>query len=103
MSIRPLPSIAPPAGTVDRRVLAGLRTRPTSGISRRTLLRRTLGAGLLVWLTESVAATVGFWWPTAAIGAPRVRIGTLDDLIAANTGLPVPMASRLMSRRPGRS
>ncbi|MBA2719168.1 MAG: Rieske 2Fe-2S domain-containing protein [Chloroflexi bacterium] len=59
------------------------------GLTRRQLLRRSLGAGIGVWLTEAAAGTLGFWWPTAAIGAPRVRIGTLDELIAGNTGLPV--------------
>lgn len=59
------------------------------GLTRRQLLRRSLGAGVGVWLAEAAAGTLGYWWPTAAIGAPRVRIGTLDDLIAANAGVPV--------------
>jgi cytochrome b6-f complex iron-sulfur subunit len=66
-----------------------IRAARRRGLTRRQLLRRSLGAGALVWLTEAAAGTLGFWWPTAAIGAPRVRIGTLDELIAANAGLPV--------------
>ena len=66
-----------------------IRAARRRGLTRRQLLRRSLGAGIGIWLTEATAATLGFWWPTAAIGAPRVRIGTLDDLIAANAGLPV--------------
>ena len=66
-----------------------IRAARKRGLTRRQLLRRSLGAGIGVWLTEAAAGSLGFWWPTAAIGAPRVRIGTLDDLIAANTGLAV--------------
>lgn len=69
--------------------LRSLRNRPRVGISRRTLLRRSLGAAVGVWLAEVAGGTLGFWWPRAALGSPRVRIGTLADLVSANPGLPI--------------
>ena len=61
----------------------------TGGISRRGLLRRSLAGAVGVWLLEVAGGSIGFWWSAVALGAPRVRIGTLDDLIAENPGLPI--------------
>jgi Rieske Fe-S protein len=77
------------AGPITSRAIASLRDRPTSGISRRTLLRRSLGAAVGVWVVELLGGTVGFLWSASTQAQPRVRIGTLADLIAANGALPV--------------
>ena len=69
--------------------LRARRGQPTSGLSRRQLLRRGAAAGVAVWLAELVGGTFAFAWTAIGSGAPRVRIGTLADLIAANPGLPV--------------
>ena len=69
--------------------IAALRRRPTSGLSRRTLLRRSLGVAVGVAALESVAGMLSFVWPTAARTAARVRVGTLAELIAANGQLPI--------------
>lgn len=62
--------------------------RAGSGISRRELLRRSLAAGIAIWVVETVAGTIGFLWPSAASAALRARVGTVDDLVAANPGIP---------------
>jgi cytochrome b6-f complex iron-sulfur subunit len=69
--------------------IAALRRRPTSGLSRRTLLRRSLGVAVGVATLESLAGMLSFVWPTAARTAARVRVGTLAELIAANAQLPI--------------
>jgi cytochrome b6-f complex iron-sulfur subunit len=65
------------------------RARPIQAVSRRTLLRRSLGAGLGVVLVERLLGMVSFVWPTTRRGSARVRVGTLGDLIAANGALPI--------------
>src|SRR6186997_2799545 len=59
------------------------------GVSRRELLRRSLGAGVFLVLAEWIAGTLGFLWPQTAIAGLRVRVGTLADIEAANPSLPV--------------
>jgi nitrite reductase/ring-hydroxylating ferredoxin subunit len=58
-------------------------------MSRRTLLRRSLGLGVGVVTIEWLGGLASFLWAAASAGSPRVRIGTLDDLIAANRALPI--------------
>ena len=53
------------------------------------LLRRSLGAAVGVWLVEAVGGLLGSVWPATARATPRVRVGTLSDLIALNGGLPI--------------
>ena len=43
--------------------LRSLRQDPVQGISRRTLLRRSIGGATLLWLTEVAAGSIGFLWP----------------------------------------
>ena len=65
------------------------RVGQTTGISRRTLLRRSLAIGVGIWATELLAGTVSFLWSAASGVSAMVRVGTLRDVIAANPGLPV--------------
>lgn len=69
--------------------LAARRAQATGGLSRRTLLRRSLGFGVTLWLTEVSAGTLSFLWAAGASSLAPVRVGTLDDLAALNAGLPV--------------
>jgi len=69
--------------------IAGQRNRPTAGLSRRTLLRRSLGLGVTVAAVEGLLGMVSFVWPKTSRGSSRVRVGTLADLIAANGSLPI--------------
>jgi len=76
----------PPLST---RAIATVRNRPTSGMSRRSLLRRSLGLGVAVAALEGLLGMLSFVWPRTARGSARVRAGTLDDLIARNGSLPI--------------
>ena len=71
---------------VVRRALEAGRSR---GLSRRQLLRRSIGAAIGVWVAELAGGSIGFWWSAATAGGSKVRIGTLEDLIASSAGMPV--------------
>ena len=78
-----------PIASIGGPALRAHRTRQVGGLSRRTLLRGALGAGVGLWVVEVLAGTVGFLWSAVAIAAPRVRVGTFGDLVAANPDLPI--------------
>jgi cytochrome b6-f complex iron-sulfur subunit len=70
--------------------LKSLRQHPVQGISRRRLLRISLGGGLLLWLTEVTAGTINFLWPNLSGGfGGIVKIGTLADIKSKNSSLPI--------------
>ena len=70
--------------------LKSLRHQQVQGLSRRQLIRRSLGAGVALWLLEISAGTIGFIWPNLARGfGGKLPIGTLDDVKLANTNLPI--------------
>jgi cytochrome b6-f complex iron-sulfur subunit len=76
-------------GPLSARAIAKVRNRPSTGMSRRTLLRRSLGVGVGVALLEVLLGMISFVWPKATHGSARVRVGTLDDLIGRNASLPI--------------
>jgi cytochrome b6-f complex iron-sulfur subunit len=78
-------SVRPASGAT----LRAARELQTAGLSRRALLRRAVGAGVGLWLLEMTAGTVGFLWSAAVGRSPRVRIGTFNELMAANGDLPI--------------
>ncbi len=70
--------------------LKSLRHQQVQGLSRRQLIRRSLGAGVALWLLEISAGTIGFIWPNLASGfGGQLPIGTLDDVKTANSTLPI--------------
>jgi cytochrome b6-f complex iron-sulfur subunit len=70
--------------------LRSLRQDPVQGISRRTLLRRSIGGAALLWITEVAAGSIGFLWPNSKGGfGGEIEIGTIDDVKAANSSLPI--------------
>ena len=70
--------------------LKSLRHQQVQGLSRRQLIRRAVGAGVGLWLLELTAGTIGFIWPNLASGfGGKLPIGTLEDVKAANTALPI--------------
>jgi cytochrome b6-f complex iron-sulfur subunit len=70
--------------------LRSLRTKPVQGISRRRLLRVSIGAAVALWLTEIAAGTIGFLWPNLKGGfGGQVKIGKLDDVKRLNSQVPV--------------
>lgn len=61
--------------------LKSLRQHPVQGISRRRLLRVSIGGGILLWLTEVLAGTIGFLWPNLSGGfGGKVVVGKIDVL-----------------------
>jgi cytochrome b6-f complex iron-sulfur subunit len=82
------PAARPQALTTE--AIKAQRSEQVQGMSRRTLIRRSLGGAVLVWLTELTAGTLGFLWPNLAGGfGGTVKIGTLSDLKLANSSLPI--------------
>jgi cytochrome b6-f complex iron-sulfur subunit len=70
--------------------IKSLRTDQVKGISRRQILRYSLGGAMGLWGIELLAGTIGFLWPNLAGGfGGRVRIGTLEDVKLQNTSVPV--------------
>ena len=54
--------------TLTREVLREMRQGRPAGLSRRQLLRRSLGAGVGLWLLEVTGGTLGFLWPNLGSG-----------------------------------
>ena len=70
--------------------IKSLRSDQVKGVSRRQLLRYSLGGGMALWLLEITAGSIGFLWPNLSGGfGGKVRIGTLDDLKLQNSALPI--------------
>jgi len=75
---------------LTREVLDEMRTGRPAGVSRRQLLRRTLGAGVGLWLLEVGGGTLAFLWPNLSSGfGATVVLGNLDTVAAspANQGI----------------
>ena len=70
-------------------VLRARRPRQVEGLSRRTLLRRATGAGIGLVLLEAFGGTIAFAWSAVSGVGAKVRVGTLDDLVAVNLGIPI--------------
>ena len=69
---------------LTRESLASLRHGRAAGLSRRTLLRRSLGAGITLATIEFLGGTVGFLWPNLQGGFGGIlTLGTIDDVNAA--------------------
>jgi cytochrome b6-f complex iron-sulfur subunit len=61
--------------------LRALRSGQPAGMSRRTLLRRSIGLGVTLWLAETVGGTLGFLWPNLAGGfGAELTLGSFDDV-----------------------
>jgi cytochrome b6-f complex iron-sulfur subunit len=70
--------------------LKSLRHEQVQGLSRRQLLRTSLGAAVGLWFLEITAGTISFIWPNLTGGfGGKVEIGTLEDIKAQNTTLPI--------------
>ena len=63
--------------------LKALRQGTDVGFSRRVLLRRSIGGAIALWLTEVIAGTIGFAWPSLVGGfGSRVTLGDIDAVIS---------------------
>jgi cytochrome b6-f complex iron-sulfur subunit len=75
---------------LTKEAIKAVRHEQVQGVSRRELLRGSLAAGMGLWLLEVTAGTVGFLWPNleGKFGG-EVVVGTLADIKAANSTLPI--------------
>ena len=70
--------------------LKSMRTEAPKGLSRRQLLRTSLGASVGLWLLEVSAGSLGFLWPNLSGGfGGKVEIGKLQDIKNTNSSLPI--------------
>jgi cytochrome b6-f complex iron-sulfur subunit len=75
---------------LTKEAIKSLRNHPVQGMSRRRLLRVSLGGGMALWLTEVLGGSLNFLWPNLEGGfGGSVRIGTLDDVKLLNASVPV--------------
>jgi cytochrome b6-f complex iron-sulfur subunit len=75
---------------LTREAVKALRREQVQGISRRQILRGSLAGGVLLWLLEVSAGTIGFIWPNLAGGfGGKVKIGSYTDVKTANSTLPI--------------
>ncbi len=76
------------SGPLTGQAIKALRDSPVEGITRRALLRRSLGLGIGLWLAEVSAGSISFLWSTASGQGTRVRVGSLDQIAAMGAGVP---------------
>jgi cytochrome b6-f complex iron-sulfur subunit len=70
--------------------IKAMRRSQVQGISRRRLLRTSLGAGIGLWLAELSAGTIGFLWPNLQGGfGGKVTIGDYKTIKSQNSTLPI--------------
>jgi len=82
------PASRPQALTTE--ALKSMRTEAPKGLSRRQLLRTSLGAGIGLWLLEVTAGSLLFVWPNLSGGfGGEVTIGTYDQIKNTNASLPI--------------
>ena len=64
-------------------VLREMRQGRSGGLSRRQLIRRSIGAATALWLLEVSAGTIGFLWPNLARGfGGHINLGDFDTVSA---------------------
>ncbi len=65
-------------------VLRELRTGRPAGLSRRQLIRRSIGAITGLWLLEVTGGTLAFLWPNLSSGfGSTITLGNLDTVKAS--------------------
>jgi len=75
---------------LTKEALKAMRNEAPKGLSRRQLLRTSLGAAVGLWILEVSAGTLSFLWPNLSGGfGGEVEIGTLDDIRNTNAALPI--------------
>jgi cytochrome b6-f complex iron-sulfur subunit len=76
-------------GALTSEALKAMRTEAPKGLSRRQLLRTSLGAGMGLWFLEVSAGTLGFLWPNLSGGfGGKVPLGSFTDVKNANALIP---------------
>lgn len=71
--------------TLTREVLRDMRTGRPAGLSRRTLIRRSIAAATTLWVLEVTAGTLGFLWPNLSRGfGGQLTLGDQPTVSGAN-------------------
>jgi nitrite reductase/ring-hydroxylating ferredoxin subunit len=78
----------PEGGPITTAALRAQRDAAVEGMSRRTLLRRSLGLGVGLWLSEVAVGSISFLWSAAGRGTAKVRVGTFEAVAGRAAGLP---------------
>lgn len=86
VSNRPVEQIE--GGPITSAAIRARRDAPVAGMSRRTLLRRSLGIGVGLWITEVAAGSIAFLWSSIEGTAGRVRVGSFDEVAIRAGSLP---------------
>lgn len=74
---------------LTKEALKSLRTEQVQGLSRRQLLRTSLGAGVGLWLLEVTAGSLGFLWPNLSGGfGGKVTLGKFADIKLEHAEVP---------------
>jgi Rieske Fe-S protein len=84
-SLQPAEDGAP----LSAQAIASLRARQVGGMSRRTLLRRSVGLGVMLVAVEWTSGLASFLWSASTSRSAKVRVGTLQQVTALNPGLPI--------------
>ena len=64
-------------------VLREMRQGRTGGLSRRQLIRRSIGVATGLWFLETLAGTIGFLWPNLTRGfGGEFNLGDFDTVLA---------------------
>ena len=67
--------------TLTRDVLRQMRRGRPAGLSRRVLIRRSIGAGLGLWTLELVGGMLGMLWPNLSRGfGGEIVLGDFDTI-----------------------
>jgi hypothetical protein len=85
----PDPRPTEPIAALTGPALRARRAGQVQGLSRRVLLRRAIAVGVGLTALEAIGGTLAFAWSAVGRAGPRVRVGTLADVVAMNPGLPV--------------
>ena len=73
--------------TLTRDVLREMRQGRPAGLSRRTLIRRSIGAGVGLWLLEVTGGILGFLWPNLSRGfGGTIELGDITT-VAGNPAI----------------
>ncbi|MEZ4596317.1 MAG: hypothetical protein R3C32_05415 [Chloroflexota bacterium] len=70
--------------TLSAQTRREMRNGAPAGLSRRQLIRRSLGAGVGLWLLEVEAGTIGFLWPNLSSGfGGQLTLGDYETVSAS--------------------
>ena len=71
--------------TLTREVLRDMRRGRPAGLSRRTLIRRSIAAATTLWVLEVLGGTLGFLWPNLSRGlGGQLTLGDQSTVSGSN-------------------